>query len=373
MNTDINYAFLTKALNERIENNSLRFLQNSTGIDFCSNDYLGFSRSAELQNLIATEIKTNNILSVGSTGSRLISGNSTYVEELEQYIATFHESETGLIFNSGYDANLGLFSCIAKRGDTIITDELIHACIIDGARLSHANRYIFKHNDLTSLDHKLKLARGNIFVGIESIYSMDGDTAPIEEIAHLCKKYNAHLIVDEAHATGVIGINGKGLVHQFKLQQEVFARVHTFGKAMGCHGAIVLGNKQLRDYLINFARPFIYSTALPFHTLASIKCAYKLLENNASILSELNDKIQLFKKMVQQEMLIPSNSPIQSLLITGNTQCREAANKIQQSNFNVKPILSPTVPIGKERIRICIHAHNTNDDIRKLISIVNTL
>ena len=192
-------------------------------------------------------------------------------------LADFHKAESGLIFNSGYDANLGLFSCIAKKEDTLICDELIHASIIDGCRLSYANRFRFAHNDVEDLEDKLRRSKGNIFVAVESVYSMDGDMAPLKEIAAVCKKYNASLIVDEAHATGLFGDQGRGLVSQHGLEQEVFARVHTFGKALGCHGAVILGSETLRNYLVNFARSFIFTTALPVHSLIAVKCAYEML------------------------------------------------------------------------------------------------
>ena len=190
---------IEKKLEERRIDGSYRMLKPENKlIDFCSNDYLGFARSAVLKNKIDEEIKSSGLTANGSTGSRLLSGNFAYIEELEKSIAAIHKSEAGLIFNSGYDANLGLFSSLPQRGDTIITDELIHASIIDGARLSFANRYSFKHNDLRSLEDKLKQATGNCYVAIESVYSMDGDTPPIERILALTDKYNAHLIVDEA-------------------------------------------------------------------------------------------------------------------------------------------------------------------------------
>jgi 8-amino-7-oxononanoate synthase len=262
-------TFIEKKLAERQLAGNYRTLKTiGLPVDFCSNDYLGFARSPLLKNKIENEI--GDFVSNGSTGSRLLSGNSAYTEDLEKYIAILHQSEAGLIFNSGYDANLGLFSSLPQRGDTVITDELIHASIIDGARLSYANRYTFKHNDLGSLEAKLKQAKGNCFVAVESVYSMDGDTPPLNEIAALTLKYDAHLIVDEAHAVGLYGF---GLVAT-DLQKQVFARVVTFGKALGCHGAIVLGSNLLRQYLINFARSFIYTTAASFHQMASVKTAY---------------------------------------------------------------------------------------------------
>ncbi|MBL4674746.1 MAG: aminotransferase class I/II-fold pyridoxal phosphate-dependent enzyme, partial [Mucilaginibacter sp.] len=233
-------TYLQSRLEQRAAEGSLRTLKPENDlIDFCSNDYLGFAHSAELKVSIDKEIEIYKALN-GSTGSRLISGNLDYTEELEKHIAGFHNAEAGLLFNSGYDANVGLFSSLPQKGDTIIHDELIHASIIDGARLSNANRYSFKHNDLESLEAKLKVAKGNSYVAIESIYSMDGDEPPLQQIITLTEQYQANLIVDEAHA---IGLYPTGLVSQLGLQDKVFARVMTSGKAMGVHGAIVLGDE----------------------------------------------------------------------------------------------------------------------------------
>ena len=204
--------FIEEKILERIKNSSLRNLSSNQNLaDFCSNDYLGFARSERLKALIESQLKLHTSYLSGSTGSRLISGNDDFTEKLEAEIALFHNAESALIFNSGYDANVGLFSSLPQRGDTIILDELIHASIIDGARLSYANRYTFKHNDLISLEEKLKLSKGNIYIGIESIYSMDGDAAPIAEIIELAEQYEAVVIVDEAHAVGIFGQNGRGL------------------------------------------------------------------------------------------------------------------------------------------------------------------
>lgn len=250
---------ITKKLAERKSSGTYRTLKpESNLIDFCSNDYLGFSRSAIVKDKINEEINNNRLVLNGSTGSRLISGNLAYTENLEKEISTLFKSEAGLLFNSGYDANLGLLSSLPQRGDTIITDEFIHASVIDGARLSYANRYTFKHNDVVSLEAKLKQAKGNCYVVIESVYSMDGDSPPILELLKLTEQYNAHLIVDEAHA---VGLYYTGIITQLKLEDRVFARIVTFGKALGCHGAIILGSNLLREYLINFARSFIYTTA----------------------------------------------------------------------------------------------------------------
>jgi len=306
----------------------------------------------------------------GSTGSRLLSGNLAYTENLEQEIADYHKSETGLIFNSGYDANLGLFSSLPQKGDTIILDELIHASIIDGSRLSFANRYSFRHNDLQSLEDKLKVAKGNCYVAIESVYSMDGDTPPISEIQALTDKYNARLIVDEAHA---VGLYGKGLINQLGLENQVFARIVTFGKALGCHGAIILGSGQLREYLINFSRSFIYTTAASFHQMAGIRMAYKLLPSAQTEIDKLWENIDLFKKGIPAAKLIKSDSAIQCLIAGSNEKARHIAMQLQDAGVDVRPILSPTVPKGTERLRICLHSYNTPDEITLLTDTLNKL
>jgi len=360
--------FINGKLKQREEDLSIRKLTgNFPPIDFCSNDYLGFARSADLKNLIEKQLSQINDYKNGSGGSRLLSGNTIYTEETEQFIADFHDAESGLIFNSGYDANLGLLSSIPQRGDTIITDELIHASLIDGSRLSYANRYKFLHNNITDLEEKLKASRGNVFVVVESVYSMDGDVAPLLEISLLCEKYSAALIVDEAHATGIFGAQGKGLVSQLNLEKKVFARIITFGKALGTHGAIVLGGKNLRSYLINFARSFIYTTAAPIHNIIAIKCAYLLLHNINPLI--ILNKIELFRNLVKQYAItaLESQSTIQGILYASNAATKTAACKLQSNGFDVRAILSPTVSAGKERLRICLHSYNTDEEIKLLV------
>ena len=271
----MNEDFLQRKLNKRTEQNAFRTLRLAGNkIDFCSNDYLGIVKNNLVQPYLIPDVKH------GSTGSRLLTGNYAIIEETEKFVAAFHDAESGLIFNSGYDANIGLISCVPQKDDIIIYDKLSHASIRDGIRLSFAESFSFLHNDLHDLENKLAsvpTANGrNIFVVTESVFSMDGDMAPLKEIVILCEKYKANVIVDEAHATGVIGNKGEGLVQLLDLQERCFARVHTFGKSCGVHGAIVLGSHDLRNYLINFARPFIYSTALPESSLAAINASYNI-------------------------------------------------------------------------------------------------
>jgi 8-amino-7-oxononanoate synthase len=366
--------YIEKKLAERKSTGVYRTLKTeNTLIDFCSNDYLGFARSSILKNKIDEEINSLSLVLNGSTGSRLLSGNLDYTENLEREIASFHHSNAGLIFNSGYDANLGLLSSLPQRGDTIIADELIHASIIDGSRLSYANRYGFRHNDLESLEARLKQAKGNCYVVIESVYSMDGDTPPLLEILALTEKYNGQLIVDEAHA---VGLYKKGLVCELGLEDKVFARIVTFGKALGCHGAIILGSNLLRDYLINFARSFIYTTAASIHQIVAIKIAYHLLQKPDSGITRLKENINMFQKEIKQNVawnLMKSDSAIQCLVTGGNEQAKRMAAHLQNNGLDVRAILSPTVPQGSERLRICIHAFNTPDEINLLTNTINEL
>lgn len=364
--------FIQSKLAERRDAGNFRKLKpESNLIDFCSNDYLGLARSPVFKGAIEAELKKVEALN-GSTGSRLISGNLAYTEQLEQQIATLFDTEAALLFNSGYDANVGLLSSLPQRNDTVICDELIHASAIDGARLSHANRFNFKHNDVESLESKLKNAKGLCYVVIESVYSMDGDAPPLLNIVEIVEKYNAHLIVDEAHA---FGLYKKGLVNELNLQDRVFARVVTFGKALGCHGAAIVGSAALRDYLINFARSFIYTTAAPFHQLASIKTGIEMLGTSDDVIAQLKSKIDIFKNTLSLSAgsMPVSDSAIQCVLLGSNKKAKAVADALQQKGFDVRPILSPTVAQGGERIRICLHAFNSEADIIALAKTLNEL
>ncbi|HEY5407630.1 MAG TPA: pyridoxal phosphate-dependent aminotransferase family protein [Ginsengibacter sp.] len=362
---NMNEDFLNKKLDERKQNNAYRSLIiNDDKIDFCSNDYLGIVKNKLLENSIQTN------LTHGSTGSRLLAGNYRLIEETENFIAKFHKAETGLIFNSGYDANTGLLSCVPQKGDVIIYDQLSHASIRDGIRLSFATSFSFLHNDIIDLEKKLSTAEHdhkNIFVVTESVFSMDGDAAPLIEISKLCEKYNAGLIVDEAHATGVIGEKGEGLVQQLHLQEKCFARIHTFGKACGCHGAVVLGSVQLKNYLINFSRQFIYSTSLPPSAAAAILASYHIFPFLKNERSHLNNLITSFKKKQKKYSILNSDTPIQIVIIPGNEEVKKAAISLQENNLDVRAILYPTVPRGKERLRIVFHSFNTEEETQRLI------
>lgn len=355
---------LEQQLNKRKEENSFRSLKhlNPALIDFSSNDYLGLARSNELQKQIVDSYQAIPHLN-GSTGSRLITGNNALTEETEDYLSKIFNTEAALLFNSGYMANLALFSSLPQRGDTIIYDELSHACIKDGCRLSLAKRLSFLHNDLEDLERKLKLAEGQIYLACESIYSMDGDAAPLAELTKLAKSYKARLIVDEAHSTGIWGNGGSGLVNELGLSDEVFATIFTFGKAMGIHGACIATSNLVAEYLINFSRPFIYTTAPSAFEVISIRSAFDYLTSHPSLALNLGYKSEMFNQLLPDQATI---SAIKSIQIGGNDETKKSAHSLQEDGFDVRPILSPTVKEGTERLRICLHSFNTDEEIALL-------
>lgn len=367
---------LSEKLQVRDLNTALRKLPDTSKlIDFSSNDYIGFSASAPLFNSAHQFLIDHQFIQNGATGSRLLSGNHPLYKIAEDYIAKFHDEESALIFNSGYDANVGFFSTVPQKGDLILYDELCHASIRDGIKLSNAKAYKFIHNDFEELEALIQRHKTtNIYVVTESVFSMDGDTPNLEDIVAISKKHNCYLVVDEAHALGVFGERGEGLVQMLHLQDEVFARIMTFGKGLGCHGAAILGSNELKQYLVNFARSFIYTTGLPPHSIATILTAYQLLDQKNSCLTVLRSNIIHFN---QQKMLlglkplfVQSRSAIQSAIIPGNKNVQEIAKKFQENGFDVKAILSPTVPEGQERLRFCIHYYNSIEEITELLRLL---
>lgn len=375
MQSVLNY--IQSKLEQRKANNTFRQLRHISGlIDFTSNDYLGYARNEPLKKQIENVVQQLDFPTLGSTGSRLLSGNSTYIESLETFLADFHQAESALIFNSGFDANYGLLSALPYRGDTIIYDELVHASIHDGIQKSLATSKMFAHNSTDALEQILQTSLGLKYVVVESVYSMDGDFSPLKTIASLCEKYDAALIVDEAHATGVFGPKGEGCVVDLGLADKCFARIHTFGKAIGAHGAVVVGSDALKQFLINYCRPFIYSTAMPMHTLVAIRCAYEYLQQDQENRLYLLSLIGLFKQelsALNKGTLLASDSPVQSVVFSGSAAVKDVAAKLQAEGFDVRPIVYPTVPLGKERVRICLHSFNKPEEIIRLAKIIQSL
>jgi len=352
---------LLAKLEKRENEGTLRYLSIfDSEIDFFSNDYLGLAK----ENIhLTTKVS-------GATGSRLLSGNSEQADKCEVFLADFFNSKAALVFNSGYSANLALLSSVPQRGDTIIYDELVHASIRDGIRLSFANSISFKHNDSKDLKKQIESSNGSIYIIVESLYSMNGDLCPLKSIIDLSEEFKAYLIVDEAHSVGVFGNLGRGVVDSFSFQDKVFARIITFGKAYGFHGAAILGSIDLKNYLINFARPFIYTTGLPSQDYDII--TLKVKSNSRKRQESLHENIRYFRNEFLDPQCLPSelNSPIQIIQTNSIEETIKLADRMKAAGIYTKPIFSPTVLKGKECIRICLHSFNTREEIDLLKSLI---
>jgi len=377
---------LIQKLENRKQNNSLRKLPVFNNlVDFSSNDYIGFSKSEPIFKLTHAYLLENEIFQNGASGSRLISGNHSLYQITETFIAEFHDAESALIFNSGYDANVGFFSAVPQRNDVILYDELSHASIRDGIVMSNAKSYKFNHNDFEDLERLIIKFQAsipefrdqspiNIYIVTETVFSMDGDSSNLEELVALSEKYNCYLIVDEAHTLGVFGEKGEGLMQYLNLHNKIFARIMTFGKGLGCHGAAILGSSDLKEYLVNFARSFIYTTGLSPHAVATILVAYQQLQVEKETIEKLRQNIILFNQQKNllglKPMFVRSKSAIQSAIVPGNENAKQLAQQLQDKGFDIKAILSPTVPEGQERLRFCIHSYNSEEEINQVLELL---
>ena len=376
---------LQQKLQQREEQNALRNLPVVNDlVDFASNDYIGFAKNETIFHETHQYLLDKNIKVNGATGSRLLSGNHALYSETEDFISQFHQAETALIFNSGYDANIGFFGAVPQRNDVILYDELCHASIRDGIQMSNAKSYKFPHNDLEELEKlitKYQPTTDNrqpttVYIVTESVFSMDGDCPNVEPLTNLSEKYSAFLVVDEAHALGVFGQQGEGLVQSLGLEDKVFARIITFGKGLGCHGAAILGSQSLKSYLVNFARSFVYTTGLSPHSVATILQSYKHLTKEKEALQKLKSNIIFFNqekmRLGLKPLFVYSKSAIQCAIIPGNEKVKNIASQIQQKDFDVRPILSPTVPEGQERLRVCLHSYNSKNEITNVLELLST-
>ena len=366
---------LLKKLRQRREEGAFRSLKSPiSGVDFSSNDYLGFAQS-EVENAVE--------FASGSTGSRLISGNHHFFEDTEAIVADFHEAEAALIFNSGYDANLGLLSALLQRNDYIFYDTSVHASIRDGIALGKAKSYKFDHNNLDSLRARVSRVLGGsipegseVYVIAETVYSMEGDGPDITALAGYCQQEGYRLILDEAHAAGVLGPQGRGAVIEAGCEDLVFARIITFGKALGCHGAAILGSSMLKDYLINYSRSLIYTTALPPSGVYAISRAYEWLSGpeGSRAQESLRQNISLFTASIKERGLTgyfpEARAAIHCCEIGGNERVKALSTALRAKGYDVKPILSPTVARGRECLRFSLHAFNTAEEIRGVLTIL---
>ncbi len=375
--------FMKKALQKREEQGlkrSLRHIEPDL-IDLTSNDYLGLARSHELNQSIDQEyaslIQEPGIRPyVGATGSRLLTGNSAYAEYVEEEVASFHKAPASLIYSSGYVANIGLLSCISSKEDAIVIDAQVHASTWEGVSLSGSKAFLFKHNDLDHLEMQIKKAKKSskrVFVCVEALYSMSGDLAPLVEITQIIEKYAAYLIVDEAHSTGVLGAKGEGLVASLGLEDRVFARIHTFGKALGIHGAAVVGSQTLKEFLVNFSKPFIYTTAFPLRSYVSIMKVYEHLRNSNVERANLQSILAAFKSGVAEKGLPirTTNTPIQSLPVASAKEADLLSLELLKRKVDIRAIKPPTVRRGQESLRVCLHAFNTVEEVELFLNFLS--
>jgi 8-amino-7-oxononanoate synthase len=333
-------------------------------IDFCSNDYLGLGKRV---------FERPKTMARGTCAARLIFGETPLVSEVERDIARFHGVDRCLIFSSGYLANLSTLSALLTRSCTVIHDELIHASLRDGITLSRARCHSFFHNNLEDLKKKLTHARGPSLIVVESLYSMDGDRAPLRAIQEIAFQYGAELFVDEAHSVGIDGRAGRGLADAEAVSHRCIARTVTFGKALGYHGAAVLGDNKVIQTIVNRGRGFIYTTALPDSSLLEIRESYRRISEADEERTSLFQNIALLKTLCGDRLIGEATSPIQYLEINGNAAVTAAANKLAEHGFAMVAIRAPTVPAGKERLRICMHSFNSATEIENLAIVIKRI
>lgn len=348
----------------------LRGFEYPAGLDLCSNDYLGLARDPRLKRAVRKAVETSG--KMGATGSRLLSGNAREWETLEAEFADFAGTSAVLYFSSGYSANVGLLGSVLRPGDIAFSDRLNHASLIDGIRLSGAEKVIYPHRDLTFLEGALRKhrgARGAKVIVTESLFSMEGDFAPLDRLLGLAKDHDAELVVDEAHATGVYGPQGRGIVAELGIEKAVLATIHPCGKALASVGAFVCGGRELRDYLVNHARTFIFSTAMPAYMAGQIRAALGLVCEAGRERAHLEAIAALLRDSLAAAGVGcgTSESQIVPIFAGTNEAALEVAAKLAVDGYAVKAIRPPTVPAGTARIRLSLSSAIAVEEIGQLI------
>ncbi len=336
--------------------NRRRALAPRTGIDFASNDYLALAGSYALNEALAAGLERG--LPAGSGGSRLLRGNHDEHEALEAHAARHYGSEAALFFPTGFAANAALFAALPQRGDLIVHDELIHASAHDGMKLGRAGHIEARHNDVQAFDDIIKRWRagggvGTPWIAAESLYSMDGDRAPLADLAAVADRHDGVLIVDEAHATGVYGPAGQGLAHDLAPRDNLIT-LHTCGKALGCEGALLCGPQIVRDFIVNRGRPFIFSTA-PSPLMAwLVRQALEIVASEPERAARLHSLVRYTEDRLAKLCLPASGSQILPVVIGDNARTMRIAGALQADGFDIRGIRPPTVPHGTARLRIAI-------------------
>ena len=345
-------ARLDEGLRALEERSQRRTLMEMHGVNLCSNDYLGLAENPALRERVAEAVRKSE--RVGGTGSRLLSGQTEEWRELEENFAKFAGTESALYFSTGYAANVGLLTSLVSRDDVIFSDERNHASLIDGMRLSGARKVIYPHVNLNALEDALRREaheRRRKVVVTESVFSMDGDIAPLPEIVDLSEKYNAALILDEAHATAVHGPGGRGLAAAAGLTHRALAIVHTCGKALASAGAFACGSTALKEHLLNHARTFVFSTAMPPYFAGQIQAALELAQSMGEERKTLLERAAGFRDTLRAEGFdaAESGSQIVPVILGQNNATLDAAEHLQREGFAIRGIRPPTVPEGRRR------------------------
>ena len=353
-----------KALQERKIQDRYRVPVRPSGVDFISNDYLNLSSHPHIRKAMITALEEGIPLS--SRASRLLSGTLSWHEEMEEYLKTFVGREGVLLFSSGYLANVGALPVLAK-GKTVFSDEFNHASLIDGISLSKSPCKVYSHNNLNILEQLLKKEPGEKIIVTESLFSMEGDFAPLKELSELALKYGALLMVDEAHATGIFGKNFSGCVSDLK-EKDHIVTLHTCGKALGGFGAFIGSSALIKDYLINYCRSFIYTTAPPPLMLVQWKAALEVLKKEPDRPLSLRKKALAFRTALSGSFpLEKTKSPIIPILMNGVGEALKKAEQFRKQRLDIRAIRYPTVPKGKERLRIVLKYNHSQEQIESLI------
>lgn len=343
-------------------------INGKTLLSFCSNDYLGLANHPEIASAMKEAIDTYG---VGSGASHLIDGHHLEHEALERELAAFTGREAALVFNTGYMANMGVMQALIGRQDTILQDKLNHASLIDGGRLAGGQVLRYRHNDMAQLDEQLTRAKGKKLIVTDGVFSMDGDVAPLAAISDLAKNHDAWVMVDDAHGFGVLGPQGSGLVNQCGLSSgDIQLSVGTLGKAFGTSGAFVAGDQSTIDYLVQFARTYIYTTATPPSVAAATRASLRLVQASDDARLHLSQLIKQLRQGAESLgfELMPSDSPIQPILIGSNEDALALSATLKSLGILVTAIRPPTVPEGTARLRITLSAAHSKAHVDTLLN-----
>jgi 8-amino-7-oxononanoate synthase len=343
-----------------------------TRINFCSNDYLGLANHLEIKKALADAAQK---WGTGAAASRLVSGNTRAHVKLEQEMAEFMEAETAVLFPSGYQANVGALSSLTESGDVIFSDQLVHASIIDGARLSRAKVHIFRHLDMEHLDALLQRekTKGLNLIVTDAIFSMDGDKANLPKLAEVAEKHNAVLYVDEAHALGVVGRQGRGLTAEYNLTNRVTIRIGTFGKAFGATGAVVACPETAAALIRSGARSLLYTTAMPPPLAETLLKSMEVVRHSDDLRARLMRNVALFRAHAKQSRLpvLESSTPIQPILVGSAGRAVNVSERLFERGFFIQGIRPPTVPEGMSRLRVVLTAHHQKEQITRLVEAIS--